>query len=184
MKWLKNKKRYKYIKKDMPNYQDAKIYKLINTEGTLCYIGSTTQKLSLRKAHHHGDYRRLKNNKGTYLSSFEIYEDDEHDCKIILLEAYPCDSKEELGKRERYYIESTECVNKNRPTRTKKEWRIDNKDIIKKYSKEYRSINKERIDKRETDYVDCECGSKYPRYRKCRHFRSKKHIKYMSSVTP
>jgi hypothetical protein len=164
----------------MPNYQDAKIYKLINTEGALCYIGSTTQKLSLRKAHHYNHYKRWKNDKGLYLTSFKIFEDDEFGCKIILIEAFPCNSKEELEKRERYYIENTECVNKCRPTRTIQEWRSDNKDIIKQYHVEYYQKNKDKLRKKESDYVDCECGSKYPRYKRCRHNRSQKHIKYMS----
>ena len=38
----------------------------------------------------------------------------------------------ELHKRERYYIENNECVNIRIPTRTKKEYQLENKEDIKK----------------------------------------------------
>ena len=37
------------------------IYKIVNTEGTLCYIGSTCQSLAQRKAKHHACYKCWKN---------------------------------------------------------------------------------------------------------------------------
>ena len=38
-----------------------------------------------------------------------LYEDN---LEIFLIESYPCNSKDELIARERYYIETMECVNK------------------------------------------------------------------------
>lgn len=54
--------------------------------------------------------------------------------KIVLLEDYPCEDKEQLLKRERHYIESLICVNKRIPSRPQKE-----------YKKLYREKNKESI---------------------------------------
>jgi hypothetical protein len=51
-----------------------------------------------------------------------------------LVENYSCNSKKELETRERYYIENNECVNKNMPTRTMKEYQEENKEKIKKKS--------------------------------------------------
>jgi hypothetical protein len=140
----------------MNKYQNGKIYKLVNTEGTLTYIGSTCQTLAKRKSNHHESYKLWKNGKSRYITSFKIFDDDEDGCQIILLEALPCNSKTELEKRERFYIESHECVNKTRPTRTKNEYYNDNKDKIKQYAlnnkdkiqefqKQYREFNKEKI---------------------------------------
>ena len=42
---------------------------------------------------------------------------------IILVESYPCENKNELHSRERYYIENNNCVNKIIPTRTSKEFK-------------------------------------------------------------
>ena len=42
------------------------------------------------------------------------------------METVPCETKNELHKRERYHIEKNVCVNKVVPLRTKHEWRRDN----------------------------------------------------------
>jgi hypothetical protein len=52
-------------------------------------------------------------------------------CKIELIENYPCNSKEELLKREGWYIKVTECVNKMVAGRTKQEWKQDNPEKAK-----------------------------------------------------
>ena len=61
-------------------------------------------------------------------------------CEIILLENYPCSSKDELHAREGYYIKVTKCVKKNIAGRTKKEYYEDTD-----YSKKYRERNKQSI---------------------------------------
>jgi hypothetical protein len=136
----------------MPNYQNGKIYKLVNTEGTLTYIGSTCQSLAQRKAKHHSDFKCWKLGKRHYVSSYKIFEDDEEGCQIVLLEAVVCNNRNELEKRERYYIESNECVNKYRPTRTMKEWVDENKEKLKSYNQNYFQNNKNAIyEKRNTN---------------------------------
>ena len=134
----------------MVNYQDGKIYKIVdNTNGNV-YIGSTCKKLSSRLADHRADYKKYLNGNSHFVSSFKILENNDFD--IILIEKWPCDDKEELHKQERFYIETFECVNKNIPTRTSKEYYKDNKQQIKEYRektkqqrKEYRDTNKDRI---------------------------------------
>jgi hypothetical protein len=115
-------------------YENGKIYKL--TCGDLTYYGSTTQKyLSSRLAQH-----KQMNHKITSKYLFEKGE-----TIITLVEDFPCERKEQLFARERYYIENNECINKNLPTRTVKEWRHDN---IIKYSekrKEYYNEHKQQI---------------------------------------
>eukprot|EP01080_Neovahlkampfia_damariscottae_P012895 gene12895-7314_t len=44
----------------MVNYQNGKIYKIINLTNEKCYIGSTTQKLSVRMAEHRSFYKKNK----------------------------------------------------------------------------------------------------------------------------
>jgi hypothetical protein len=183
----------------MPNYANGKIYKLINTEGTLCYVGSTTQNLSTRKAEHHSKYKRWKNGKSKYVTSFKIFDDDEDGCQIILLEDFPCESRAELEKQERHHIESMECINKYRPTRTDKEYYEDNKDTIKQRMIQYREDNKETIkqkmiqyreDNKETikqkknEIHNCACGTKYTRANKARHLKTIKHQQYINSINP
>lgn len=68
-------------------------------------------------------------------------------CKIELIENYPCKNKEELLKREGHYISSIECVNRCQAGRTPKEYKLiynqQNQDKIKNGLKEWYERNKE-----------------------------------------
>ncbi|MDR3478402.1 MAG: hypothetical protein P4M14_10265 [Gammaproteobacteria bacterium] len=85
--------------------------------------------------------------KTNYMTSFELIELGY--CQVILIENYPCNSKEELESRERYWIESLNCVNKVIPTRTVQEYYQEyyskNKDEIAIKAKLYREKNKDQI---------------------------------------
>ena len=166
----------------MNKYQNGKIYKLVNTEGTLIYIGSTCQSLSKRKENHHSDYKRWKNGKCCFVTSFKIFDDDEDGCKIVLLEAFPCDSKIELEKRERFYIESINCINKVRPTRSHKEYYEDNKDKIKQQIKQYQIDNNDKIQQYKNEKHKCVCCANYTTKHKSRHIKTIKHINYIESI--
>ncbi len=94
----------------MVNYQNGKIYKIYNdTIPNKYYYGSTTQILTKRLYHH----KSKKNNTSSKILKNE-------NMKIVLVELFPCNSKMELEKRERYYIKNNECINKNIPTRNLK----------------------------------------------------------------
>ena len=64
---------------------------------------------------------------------------------MTLLEDHPCDRKEQLTARERFYYDQLENINRNRPMRLETD-----KEAIAKESrewlKEYRSNHKEAIE--------------------------------------
>lgn len=121
----------------MPDYQNAKIYKIVC--GDLTYYGSTCNELRKRLYEH--KIKSLK--KTSYLTSKKIFEKGTPE--IFLVEKFPCNDRMELLKRERYYIEKFECVNKTTPTRTPKEYREDNKDKIREIQKEWYKKNKDKV---------------------------------------
>jgi hypothetical protein len=125
----------------MPDYKNGKIYKIVNDKLGLTYYGSTTQILSQRMGGHIVAKKRFDNGKCPNMTSFQLLDGNQ---KIYLVEKYPCNDKNELERRERYYIENNDCVNKCIPSRTNKEYRIDNKDKIKQYQKEYDKNNKDK----------------------------------------
>ena len=123
----------------MVNYQNGKIYKIVSDNTDKIYIGSTTEKyLSRRLSGHNRDFKSNKN-----YSSSQVLKYGNN--SIILIESFPCNSVDELCKRERHYIETLDCVNKNVPTRTPQEYR-DNiiiKERKKAYDKMYHEENAE-----------------------------------------
>jgi len=120
----------------MVNYQLGKIYKLVSNNTGKQYIGSSCQKKLCSRLTGHV-------NKSNKCISREIIEDGNYE--IILIENFPCDSKDELHKRERYYIENLDCINKVIPTRTKKEYNETNKEHMREQNKERYIVNKDRI---------------------------------------
>ncbi|QKF94250.1 GIY-YIg endonuclease [Fadolivirus algeromassiliense] len=128
----------------------SKIYKIISAKCDKSYIGSTTQELNRRLQSHKNTFNRYCNGKTNYISSFEIIKHD--DCQIILLEEFKCENVNELLLKEQEYISSNDCVNKNCSVRSKKQYRLDNTENIKKYTKEYRHKNREKIKEQKSEY--------------------------------
>ena len=93
----------------MRTFQTGKIYCLVN-EANKKYIGSTIKTLNERLSGHKYDYKRFKNNKYHYVSCFEVMTDPTY--RIMLLEEFPCNSRDELLMREGQYQRDMECVNK------------------------------------------------------------------------
>ena len=125
----------------MPDYSKSKIYKIVCNETGETYYGSTTVLLSQRIGKH-----RLY----TGCSSWCIIERGNYDYSLI--EEFPCESKEQLHKRERWYIENNDCVNARVAGRTQKEYRQDNKEKIQEQTKQYLEANKEKIKEQKKQY--------------------------------
>ena len=173
------------------NYANTKIYKIACNKTGLIYIGSTTKKyLSDRLAGHRRDYEFYQQGIKGYITSFKILENGDYD--IILLENFNCNDKNEQKARERFYIESIDCVNKQHPGRTKKEWyeinrerhlekfkqyNEDNKEVIKDYKKEYYKANLTEIKQKRQVKLQCDvCDGKYLLCNIARHNKTKKHM--------
>ena len=118
----------------MQKYENGKIYKIVCKTTNLIYVGSTIKTLESRLSRH----KSVNKLQSSNITSRKVLENDNYE--IILIEKYPCSCREDLHKRERYYIELNDCVNKNIPTRTAKEYRDnpDNNKKIKEYQKTYR----------------------------------------------
>jgi hypothetical protein len=150
---------------ELNKYQNGKIYKIeaLNGGEEDIYIGSTTQKyLSSRMNQHRSSYTKKQNICKSHLL-FDKY--GVENCNIVLLEMVNANNKMELHQRESYYIKLLKCVNKYIPLRTKKDYRLDNKDKkkeydevnkekIKEYKKEYYKANKDKIKDRSKDYYE------------------------------
>jgi len=180
------------------DYQNGRIYKIISDMTDKIYIGSTTQPLSKRLSVHKSDFKRYLAGKFRKVTSFELSELGP--VQIVLIESYPCNNREELEKRECYYINEFKniIVNKVHPTRTQKEYKEANQDEIKKQNKQYYKANQDKIKEQQKQYkeanrdnilennkqrVICECGKEYARYCKSHHNKTKYHINYLNQLT-
>lgn len=145
----------------MPDYQKGKIYKIVDLDTDECYIGSTCEPtLAKRLAKHVVDYKCWLNGTKNYITSFKIIENNNYD--ILLLENFPCDSKDQLHARESYYCQTMVCVNKLKNQglisalggckEYQKDYYKENKENILAKTKQYRSQHKDSIQKFQKEY--------------------------------
>lgn len=194
----------------MNKYQRGKVYKLISEQSDKVYVGSTCEPtLARRLATHRADYKYwLNGSRKGYVSSFEILQYD--DCKIILIEDYPCENKDNLRSREQYWIEQTpNCCNKQNAfvvgsgysNLTQKEYSKTYRDLRHehnieyeknrywnnreerlKQNKEWRDKNKDKIKALKSEKINCECGAIITRQKKSIHDKTQKHIDLINVV--
>ena len=148
----------------MPNYANSFIYKIVGN-GHIYYGSSTKSSCAARMIQHRYDAKQYMENPDgrNYPTSVVCFLNG--DARIELVERFPCECRDELLKRERFYIDNNECVNKNVPTHTVKEWHEEHKEELKEYKaawykkhhdpvreKEWREQNKESIKERQKKY--------------------------------
>ena len=180
----------------MNKYQNGKIYKIVSSDYSKCYIGSTCESLSQRMARHRNKYKVYLKGDITLTRSFDLFDQyGVENCKIELIENFPCENKEELRKREGHYIQNTECINKYVAgrNRTFKEYYQDNKEKCNAQRREYKEKHKEELklyyqeqyikskDKLSKS-IACECGRTYTFGHKARHLKSQTHQNYLKQL--
>ena len=138
----------------MTNYQKTKIYKIESHLGDKIYVGSTAKEyLSQRFQQHKNGYKQWKAGKYRKVNSYELFDEyGVENCKIVLLESYPCNSKDEKNAREGHYIREIVCVNKYVMGRSRTEFFNENKEEILRANKDRYTANKEAILKAKKDY--------------------------------
>lgn len=135
----------------MVNYQNGKIYKLVNNVDDKIYVGSTCNLLRVRK----GKHKITAKGEPTRHVYAHLNGVGWINVEIILIETCPCDDKDELHKRERYWIDELKPeLNREIPGRTSKEWYVDNKVKVQLQCKEYYTENKEHIKQKSKEYYE------------------------------
>ena len=148
-------------------YKNAKIYKIVDHTTDNIYIGSTCKLLCQRLSQHRQDYKRHLKGNFCNLRSFEIIKNGNY--SIVLIENYPCETKEQLFQREAYYIEKMNCLNKLIPGKLlllgEKNYNKDYYENHLEESKKYYLANKSKM----LEKHQCECGGNYTTNHKNEH---------------
>ena len=202
---MNSKSEEKIKKEELNRYNNSKVYKLINTVDDTFYIGSTCTSLS-KRLNKHKTVAKRDVCKDTRLYS-HLNKIGVENVKIILINEFYLDNKEQLLREENNYIEmyknDTNCLNSIRAYRSKdlnreydrirnktenrKEMKKriyeKNKETILEKCKEYRENNKEKIKERKQKTYSCICGSENITFEhKSRHERSKKHQNFIHDL--
>ena len=145
-------------------------------------------------------------NQRPHLSKFYTFMNEQgiDNFEIDVVEEYPCESKQQLEKREGEIIRQMGTLNQKITGKTRKEykeefrdylrefarenkkkWRIENREhYLEKergYKKTYRKKYKDKLQEKASTKVECECGGQYTLSHKAEHMRTKKHLKYLGT---
>lgn len=159
----------KHIQESMAQdqYLNGKIYKFVNDANEIVYVGSTKNTLEKRFSMHKYEYTKTHDHQ-TYVYKWIHNNGGFESIKIKLVEDYPCNSKQELEERERYWIEQLEpTANLNIPSRSKKEYkqlpemkqkekeyRERTRDVRLERGKQYRETHKEEVSQTKKDWYE------------------------------
>ena len=141
-----------------------KIYKIVNSENSDIYYGSTTKRyLSARFQDHKEKYKLFKAGKFTNQSIFKIFDDVGVDnCKIVLVQLYPCNSRDELTAKETEYICENKCVNimHGNGSRLNRKNLLQNTDekTAQQRALRYRQKNDKTVKAKKNEKHSCGCG--------------------------
>lgn len=115
------------------------VYKIICLENpNIIYIGSTITTLSRRMSKHRSGFKTWISEKKGCVSIYPYFQELGIDkFKIVELERYEVEDKQQLFKYEQEWIDKTECVNKHRSYLSD--------DERKEYYKEYKKLNIDNI---------------------------------------
>lgn len=164
----------------MPDYSKTQIYKIVCKDSNInkFYIGSTTN--WTRRKQHHKESCIYEKDKRHHLKIYEIMRENGgfENFNMILVEDYPCENRRQAEQREQYWKDLlkpdmntinaylTEEQKKEYIKYKIKEYRINNKELVKEYKKEY---NQRKFT------CDC-CKIELSLHHKARHEKSKTHI--------
>jgi len=181
----------------MPDYSKSVIYKIYDNTNGDTYYGSTCNTLRYR-IRGHKCIAFTKTDKRPCKSKSIILNGDYSYCVV---EEYPCENKHQLHTRERWWIENNNCINRQIPTRTHKEYDderyANNKETEQERGRNYYRNNKETQSAGRLEYyhqhkedikikrsvkVLCECGILVQKYYLPKHKTTANHIKLMSCL--
>ncbi len=149
----------------MPDYSKGKIYKIVSNCTNKIYIGSTTlDRLSTRLALHRHHGKNLIKYKNITSRKILKY----GDAKIILLEKYPCETRDELMAREQYWMDKYKHLHVNKL----------NSVPVKENSIKYRENN---IRRKICLYCDIDLNANAYKIH-CESHNHKKNVKIMNKI--
>ncbi len=160
------------------DYSKCKFYRLICRDPTIVevYVGHTCNETKRRYQHKRDSTYPHRKNHNARVYQFIRNHGGFENWQLLVHEEKKCENKVDVGLRERFWVEHYGAtLNKNVPSRTRKEWDAANRESEKKrlaarYEKQAHSQNEKHA---------CPCGGKYTEINKNRHFLTKKHLAFM-----
>ena len=97
----------------MTDYQKTKMYKIESDKGDKIYIGFTVREFENCFNDHLMHYKLWKEGKHNEVLVFQMFDAyGAENCRITLLEDFPCKSRTESNRRKEFHIKNIPCINR------------------------------------------------------------------------
>lgn len=151
----------------------GRVYKIVNEDESIIYVGATIQKLSTRFSMHKANYRRwIAQKAGCCAMVYYSFRDHGLESfRIELLEEIEFIDRRELLQLENRYISDLECCNRQNAYRSPEE-KMEQK---KRYQMKTLQKRKEKI--------HCDCGGTYSQGSKMYHFNVSKNTNFIQILS-
>ena len=139
------------------DYSQSTIYKICCNDPAVSdvYVGSTTSFSKRKNSHKTSCINARSKQHNTYVYQFIRNNGSWENWNMVEVEAYCASTKRELEARERYWLEQLGAtLNKKMPTRTKKQYYDENKEVLNEKKKQYCEKNKEAIKETKKQYYE------------------------------
>lgn len=175
-------------------FYNCVVYCIINKNKKLIYYGSTTQTLKNRICHH-----KKPSNDTSSKILFENEDPKNIEVKVLLRDNFK--TIRDLHIQEKLFIKNHSCSSRNIynvineviPTRSKREYYLDNRKQIIERNKRWAKDNKDKVNEmarrlyhkhreKRLQKIDCECGAKVCKTQIKRHHKSLKHQLYLKNL--
>ena len=162
----------------MPNYELSKIFLITPKIGTerKGFIGATTKNyLSSTLASSIIQYQQFKSGKSkTHSLLYDLFDEiGSSNCSIVLIEAFKCDSKNELNSKLFDIINRTaNCINNN-PAKLPTTLGLDIDYGIEQTKKDKQEYLEDNI------HLVCSCGGRFTLTNKKQHLKTKIHYAFL-----
>ncbi len=160
-------------------------YRLVCLDITVkdCYIGSTTNEVKRRASHK----TRCTNENDPAHNLFVYRFIRDHgswdNWQLIVIEHRPVNSKRESLIRERFFVEQFKAkLNKQVPSRTPAEYHADHREERNKKTAVYYVANKDHIKEYKNEKHTCACGGKHTTTHQSQHYKTARHIAYLTTL--
>ncbi|RZK47944.1 MAG: hypothetical protein EOO99_11875 [Pedobacter sp.] len=166
------------------DYSNTIIYKLVckDPDVTDVYVGSTTNFTKRKNVHKSDCHNSASKKYNVYVYQFIRKNKGFSNWDMVEVKRVNCKDKLEASKHERRWLEKLGAtLNKQIPSRTNSEYRQDNLEYFKEYYENYRKDNYEKIREWKNTKIQCECGGRYTKCHKARHYETEKHMAYENS---
>ena len=160
----------------------GRVYKIIHNQSSICYIGSTSNKLKFRWRGHKSNYKKVaEGNKHFNCSIYKYFKKyGVENFKIILIKEYDVYDNKHLKAYEQLWINKLNCINEcpawGITKLTMKLWKSNNRNKLKMINKKSREKNIVAIKEKSKETYFCEkCKETLNKAHKARHEKTKKH---------